>query len=518
MFMYNEKLGWNWHKGWNLPAISIHAVCSSKLEETPAFIEMTKNLYVKIIACKFSSESDDTGVKLINVGLKGVHHKPLNLKEPTSFKSLRFRATSFTNQGVRFHLIIGIFLKTEHSNGQEQLIESYLSPPIYIDARKSSRESYKIKKLKQITYYFEPFQPQSLGKDYNSKKHMISQNVINNDAQGLCDYLSAPNIKNKVKHPLFLVLKFSHCVKLYYNGLKLQATSNSLKISEMIISKLQSILYSIQSGYRGDGKQDSSKEALEEKEFIIVFKESVGVDSIYFTKTISDYIQIVKHPKIIATFNEFQIPEYFKPVSETDLETSYRRLYQYLFKLKFKLKMASPSQPSTMDEVKGTSADSEPSPPSPPRLEASSMSQQQMPIQINMMPQQDPSQMMQNHTLVDCSQGPSTNYNSVPVAFYDPGMPQGMSPLCPQMYGYQPVIFPLMAPNFAGGQNAIFFPHSNGMRTHHPSQLAHHPSQLAHLTAPNNNYQNSAQYMMMDAMFRSGFAPPQNQNGNMNQM
>ena len=40
---------------------------------------------------------------------------------------------------------------------------------------------------------------------------------IFDNLQGLCDYLTASNIKNKVKHPLYIAIKFSSCIKLYYN-------------------------------------------------------------------------------------------------------------------------------------------------------------------------------------------------------------------------------------------------------------------------------------------------------------
>ncbi len=43
---------------------------------------------------------------------------------------------------------------------------------------------------------------------------------ITPDITGLVNYFSAPNIRNKIRHPLFLALKFSECVKLFYNTKK----------------------------------------------------------------------------------------------------------------------------------------------------------------------------------------------------------------------------------------------------------------------------------------------------------
>lgn len=43
---------------------------------------------------------------------------------------------------------------------------------------------------------------------------------ITPDIVGLINYFSAPNIRNKIRHPLFLALKFRECVHLYYNPKK----------------------------------------------------------------------------------------------------------------------------------------------------------------------------------------------------------------------------------------------------------------------------------------------------------
>ncbi len=40
---------------------------------------------------------------------------------------------------------------------------------------------------------------------------------ISNNYQGLYDYFTAPNIRHKVRHPVFLAIKFSQCVRLFYN-------------------------------------------------------------------------------------------------------------------------------------------------------------------------------------------------------------------------------------------------------------------------------------------------------------
>lgn len=68
--------------------------------------------------------------------------------------------------------------------------------------------------------FVEPFMPDNLEKAFikrENKKRNDAEIIINNNNEGLFNYLTAPNIRHKVKHPLFLSLKFSQCVKLFYN-------------------------------------------------------------------------------------------------------------------------------------------------------------------------------------------------------------------------------------------------------------------------------------------------------------
>lgn len=45
----------------------------------------------------------------------------------------------------------------------------------------------------------------------------VEEIKINAGFDGLHHYFTARNIRYKIRHPLFLALKFSDCIKLYYN-------------------------------------------------------------------------------------------------------------------------------------------------------------------------------------------------------------------------------------------------------------------------------------------------------------
>ena len=69
--------------------------------------------------------------------------------------------------------------------------------------------------------YVEPFLPDNIDKTFikrENKKKNDTEIKILNDQEGLFNYLTAPNIRHKVKHPLFLAMKFPSCVSLYINS------------------------------------------------------------------------------------------------------------------------------------------------------------------------------------------------------------------------------------------------------------------------------------------------------------
>lgn len=62
-----------------------------------------------------------------------------------------------------------------------------------------------------------------------SKDRHTAELTIANDFSGLCSYLTAPNIRNKIRHPLFLTLRFNSCISLYYNRFRF-TTDNVLSV------------------------------------------------------------------------------------------------------------------------------------------------------------------------------------------------------------------------------------------------------------------------------------------------
>lgn len=60
---------------------------------------------------------------------------------------------------------------------------------------------------------------------------MVNEERITPDIFGLINYFSAPNIRNKIRHPLFLALKFSECISIFYNPKKVgEADQRSIAV------------------------------------------------------------------------------------------------------------------------------------------------------------------------------------------------------------------------------------------------------------------------------------------------
>lgn len=95
--------------------------------------------------------------------------------------------------------------------------------------------------------------------------------------KGLYNYFTAANIRDKVKHPLFLSIFFSNCVKLYFNP-KFIDNSNP----ENLIKSMQQIFYE----FYIKGKLDCSNK---EKVLILCFKNIFSEKSIKVNKIIESF-------------------------------------------------------------------------------------------------------------------------------------------------------------------------------------------------------------------------------------
>lgn len=118
-----------------------------------------------------------------------------------------------------------------------KVIDAKISPPIFVDSRKSAREMQTTKQEVKVNSFYDLFPPEIFTKQLVKRKKTDKEQVseeIHSDITGFTNYFTAPNIRNKVsqpateqlittfpppqvKHPFFLAYKFAKCVKLYFN-------------------------------------------------------------------------------------------------------------------------------------------------------------------------------------------------------------------------------------------------------------------------------------------------------------
>jgi len=133
--MHTPQLSWNWHKGWNLPQISIQIPDSLK-----TYLSRYGRLKCEIKSIAYSMGKLRNRIP-IEVGVTGTTKKILWMGKLTYLGS-RFASTSQSNKGTKLHLVILIYGVSETTrNFNTTILASFISPPIFVDARNYTRHS-----------------------------------------------------------------------------------------------------------------------------------------------------------------------------------------------------------------------------------------------------------------------------------------------------------------------------------------------------------------------------------------
>ena len=179
------------------------------------------------------------------------------------FSGVKFRSTSFNHDGSLFFLAISVFLDNDVESdyidksaptglapSHPKVIYSKISPPVLVNSRKiNTKDSSRKVTLKQL---FTPFDTQQLtwplyirsnkavcdNFEAQADPDIDESNVeasrtelshdhtrgnahweakIGSDITSFVNYFCAQNIRSKIRHPLFLSLKFKDCISIYYN-------------------------------------------------------------------------------------------------------------------------------------------------------------------------------------------------------------------------------------------------------------------------------------------------------------
>ena len=235
-----------------LPSPQPSASLCVEMERSPRNLEGTWTCYKNAVLPRIRVEAlgpvpDRATVRLSAVtlhaptetatscGLNGETLQPL-VHGQCTFSSLSFKTTSYNLKGKHLHLLASLLVPAEDAyGGAMAVLASFISPPIRVESRK--RQPKVQSQLIAVTgvgggadgradataLTLTPFPPEVLERrlekvekaEAGSRKQLRC--VIDNSMEGLRAYLSAVNIRNKCKHPLFLILRFDACVGLFYD-------------------------------------------------------------------------------------------------------------------------------------------------------------------------------------------------------------------------------------------------------------------------------------------------------------
>jgi len=96
------------------------------------------DLKAELMAVKVLSNKAEQ-FKLFDIGFKGGSVQDLS-EGQTVFSGLKFNSTSYNNDGVKFHLVVLVYIMEDQRSGPK-ILYSRISPPVFVDSRKSARDS-----------------------------------------------------------------------------------------------------------------------------------------------------------------------------------------------------------------------------------------------------------------------------------------------------------------------------------------------------------------------------------------
>ena len=77
---------------------------------------------------------------LVDVGIRG--NSKLEIEDGQAFfTAMKFSSTSYNHEGVKFYLLLVIFIQNNGPTDPPKIITSIVSPPIFVDSRKSARDT-----------------------------------------------------------------------------------------------------------------------------------------------------------------------------------------------------------------------------------------------------------------------------------------------------------------------------------------------------------------------------------------
>ncbi|EAR84322.2 hypothetical protein TTHERM_00716280 (macronuclear) [Tetrahymena thermophila SB210] len=343
-FLYDEKHHHMWYKNINLPTITIsvqqEVFGSGKYNVLlDCFgVQVQEDLLQQNVSSKDSfTPSSLGGYKRFSLEGEGIQQAILNQKQLLTFQRIKCKETSYNNKGIRFFIVLYIY---EISTLKPVLIR--LSPSLYIESRKKS-----FQETQTLLGFSHPFQPESFTKIYAK----CSQQMTLDNIDSFNEYYSSCNIRHKILHPLFLFLKFSKGIKLFYNKHLIDENIENkgyaslfLEIQAQIYNQIQQDLNNSCVDDIKNQKNKSVKQSTYSLLGIMVNYDSMPPHDKKQEKKIYQKVHRFVKPLIgnilQVYFDRKDIPSYMKElIYEDQMKEDYKQIYQQLSDLKLNRSM-----------------------------------------------------------------------------------------------------------------------------------------------------------------------------------
>lgn len=249
------------------------------------------------------------------------------------FSRLRLVGTTSTFGGRLFHFVVSI-VRREGSN--VTALASLISTAFAVYSRKNADKKRKVVDREAMVsgrwsegYSFIPFEPKELDRIFIKKATnadgVLVEEKITNSWEGLLAYFQAPNIRFKIRHPLFLAIRFSNVLVILRDALRFPQESEEA---------LRSFVCSC--GFPLNCKRDPAVR-IGHGEFLppwlIAFRSAAMKDvSPTVVQKLADLMKVVKGPALGFVPDDSLLPKRYSPTFDV---ASLGHLYTKLYAIEF---------------------------------------------------------------------------------------------------------------------------------------------------------------------------------------
>lgn len=322
----SNKRSWRWHKTWRVPDCLVTANASS----LHGISDLEAHLSV-VCQGEQPHQLEDAGVQTLE---RAHPFASLQLVDGRCrFSRLRLVATTSTFGGRLFHFVVSI---VRRDGDTVTALSSVISTAFAVYSRKNADKKRKAIDREAIMtgrwsegYSFVPFEPKELERTFIKKTTnaggILIEEEITNSWDGLLAYFQAPNIRFKIRHPLFLAIRFSNVLVILRDALRFPQESEEA---------LRSFICSC--GFPLNCKRDPAVK-IGHGEFLppwlIAFRKSAMKDcKSSVIQKLADLMKVVKGPALGFVPDDSLLPQRYSPTFDV---ASLGQLYSKLYAIEF---------------------------------------------------------------------------------------------------------------------------------------------------------------------------------------